>query len=41
MICHTFDVMHCEKNLAVNILKTMLGEKDTKKICRDLECLGI
>jgi hypothetical protein len=33
--------MHCEKNLAMNVLKTMLGEKDTKKVHQDLEGLGI
>jgi hypothetical protein len=33
--------MHCEKNLAMNILKTILGEKDNKKIRSDLEELGI
>jgi hypothetical protein len=33
--------MHCEKNLAMNILKTILGEKNNKKIRSDLEELGI
>jgi hypothetical protein len=41
MIWHTFDVMHHEKNLAVNVMKTILGEKDTKKVCPDLETLGV
>jgi hypothetical protein len=33
--------MHCEKNLAINVLKTILGEKDTKKVRHDLQALGI
>jgi hypothetical protein len=33
--------MHCEKILAINIIKTILGEKDTKKVCRDLQALGV
>jgi hypothetical protein len=41
MIRHIFKVMHCEKNLAINIMKTILGEKDIKKVCQDLESLGI
>jgi hypothetical protein len=36
-----FDVMHCEKNLAINVLKTILAEKDTKKVQHDLQALGI
>ncbi len=41
MIRHTFDVMHCEKNLDVNILKTILGEKDSRKVKNDLQDLGV
>jgi hypothetical protein len=33
--------MHCEKNLAMNILKTILGEKDNKKVRDDLHDLGV
>lgn len=33
--------MHCEKNLAENIIKTIFGEKDTLKVRRDLELLGM
>jgi hypothetical protein len=33
--------MHYEKNFAMNILKTILGEKDNKKIKGNLEKLGI
>jgi hypothetical protein len=33
--------MHYEINLAVNIIKTILGEKDTKKVCRDLQAPGL
>jgi hypothetical protein len=36
-----FDVMDCEQNLAVNILKTILGEKDTKKVWHNFQALGI
>jgi hypothetical protein len=32
--------MHCEKNLAINILKTILGEKYTKKMWHNLEVLS-
>jgi len=41
MVRHMFDVMHCEKKLAINVLKTILGEKDTKKVQHDLQALGI
>jgi hypothetical protein len=33
--------MHCEKNLNVNILKTILGEKDSRKVINDLQDLGV
>jgi hypothetical protein len=33
--------MHCENNLAVNILKTILGEKDQKNVQQDLQALGV
>jgi hypothetical protein len=33
--------MHCEKNMAINVLKTLLGEKDTKKVRHDLQACGI
>ncbi len=33
--------MHCEKNLAINVLKTSLGEKDTKKVWHDLQACDI
>ena len=32
LIQHTVDVMHTEKNIAENILKTLFGEKDTAKV---------
>ncbi len=41
LIQHTFDVMHYEKNFVVNILKTILGEKNNKKVKGDFEKLGI
>jgi hypothetical protein len=36
-----FDIMHCEKNSAINVLKTILGENNTKKVQHDLQALGI
>jgi hypothetical protein len=36
-IQHTFDVLHCEKNLAVNVINTIMGEKDGKKMWQDLQ----
>jgi hypothetical protein len=36
-----FDTMHCEKKLAINVLKTILGKKYTKKVEHDLQALGI
>ncbi len=38
---HMFDVMHCEQNLAINVLKTILGEIDTKKVQHNIQALGI
>jgi hypothetical protein len=40
-IQHTFDGMHCEKNLAINVIKTIIDEKDGKKVRQDLQALGI
>jgi hypothetical protein len=33
--------MHCEQNFAKNILKIMIGEKDTMEVRRDLQCRGM
>lgn len=30
LIRYTLDVMHCEQNLSKNILKTIIGLKDTE-----------
>ena len=38
---HVLDVMHCEKNIAENILKTTFGEKDTPAVRVDLQARGI
>ena len=38
---HVLDVMHCEKNLAENILKTVMGEKDTPAVRADMQARGI
>ena len=42
-IRNTLDIMHCEKNLAENILKTICGfkEKDSVKVRRDMQREGI
>lgn len=40
-IRHLVDVMHCEKNLVENILKMILGEKDSSKVRLDLQTQGI
>jgi hypothetical protein len=29
--------MHYEKNLAINVIKTIMGEKDGKKMWQDLQ----
>jgi hypothetical protein len=41
LIRYTLDVMHCEQNVAKNILKTVTGLKDTVKVRRDLQRRGI
>jgi hypothetical protein len=33
--------MHCKKNLTVNVIKIIMGEKDGKKVRQDLQALGI
>ena len=38
---HVLDVMHCEKNLAENILRTTFGEKDSPAVRADMEARGI
>ena len=37
MIRHLLDLMHCEKNLCENIMKTVWGLKDTLKVRLDLK----
>ncbi len=41
LVRHTLDVMHCEKNICENMIKTIFGEKDTMALRRDMEELGI
>jgi hypothetical protein len=41
LIRYTLDVMHCEMNLAKNVLKTITGLKDTVKVRRDLQTQNI
>ncbi len=41
LIHNTFDVMHCEKNLCKNVVKTIFGNKDTMAIREDFKDCGI
>lgn len=38
---HLLDVMHCEKNLCENVLKTLMGEKDKPQTRVDMQRRGI
>lgn len=38
---HVLDVMHCEKNLCENILRTAFGEKDSPSVRADMQARGI
>ena len=38
---HMLDLMHCEKNVCENILKTIMGEKDTAAVRLDMQQMGI
>ena len=38
---NTVDVMHTEKNIAENIIKTLFGDKDTPKVRLDMEARNI
>lgn len=41
LIRHLLDVMHCEKNLCENIVKTLLAMKDSPRSRQDAHNLGI
>jgi hypothetical protein len=41
LIRHVLDVMHCEKNFCENIVKTIMGKKDSPGSRQDLEDLNI
>ena len=41
LIRYTLDVMHCEQNVAKNILKTVTSHKNTVKVRQNLQCRGI
>ena len=41
LVRHVLDVMHCEKNLAENILRTTFGEKDNPSVRADMAARGI
>jgi hypothetical protein len=38
---HVLDVMHCEKKISENILRTTFGEKDTPSVRADMQARGI
>lgn len=38
---HVLDVMHCEKNISENILRTTFGEKDSPTVREDLQARRI
>jgi hypothetical protein len=40
-IQHVLDVMHCEKNLCENILRTLMGEMDYCREREDMQEMGI
>ena len=41
LVRHVLDVMHCEKNISENFLKTVLGEKDMPTVRANLQARGI
>jgi hypothetical protein len=41
LIRHILDVMHCEKNLCENIVKTIMGKKDSPGSRQDMQDLDI
>ncbi len=41
LVRHTLDMMHCEKNVCDNMVKTIFGEKDTVIVHKDMEEIGI
>ena len=40
-VWHVLDIMHCEKNLCENILKTLFGMNDSPRSRQDVEDLNI
>ena len=41
LIRHILDVMHCEKNISENLVRTAFGEKDTAAVRADMEARNI
>ena len=41
LVRHVLDVMHCEKNISENILRTTFGEKDSAAVRADMQARGI
>jgi hypothetical protein len=40
-ICHVLDMMHCEKNLCKNIVRTLMGKNDHARGQEDMKDMGI
>jgi len=34
-------MMHCEKKMAINLIKIVLGEKKSRKVYFDIQALGV
>lgn len=41
LVRHCTDAMHVEKNVCENMVKTILGEKDSIASRRDMEAIGV
>ena len=41
LVRHVLDVMHCEKNIANNIMKTAMGDKDFPAVRADIQARNI
>ena len=41
LVRHCTDAMHVEKNVCENVVKTIIGEKDTIASRRDMEATGV
>ncbi|CAM6122643.1 unnamed protein product [Calypogeia fissa] len=41
LINHCLDAMHCEKNIAHNLVQTIMGTKDTEGVRRDMKAMRV